>query len=292
MADSQVDWREGAITVAGRWTYRWGASRRPFIHPLVTPAGHELTVDAPADHPWHHALWFAIKFVNGDNFWEEMAPYGVLRHRDDPPVMAAESDDAVSVSGFLDWVAPDRTTVVLRERRTLTHREVDPDSYAIDVAVELTAQVDVELDRTPFNGEWGGYGGLTFRGRPDLVDSQLLLAGGEPSARIEGEPAPWLHLAGTVDDEMVGIAILDAPTNPTHPVPWYASTQAPTYGTGWANFVNAAFLWDGSRSLGAGESLTIDHRVLVHDGSWEGARVEAEWQAYRAGFAGGPDVAG
>ena len=27
-------------------------------------------------------------------------------------------------------------------------------------------------------------------------------------------------------------------------MPWYGSTRADTYGDGWANFVNAAFLWD------------------------------------------------
>jgi len=284
MAEGRVAWRDGAITIADRWTYHWGASRRPFIHPLTTPRGHGLTIDAPLDHPWHHALWFAIKFVNGDNFWEEMAPYGVLRHRDDPRVMAAESDDAISVSGFLDWIAPDRETVVLRERRTLTHREVDADSYAIDVAVELTPQVDVELDRTPFNGNWGGYGGLAFRGRPDLVDSELLLAGGDPTERVLGTRAPWLHLGGRIGRDDVGIALFDAPTNPAHPVPWYASTRAPTYGDGWANFVNAAFLWNGPRTLAAGEALALEHRVIVHDGAWDGARVDREWQAYRAGF--------
>jgi hypothetical protein len=284
MAESRVQWSDGAVHVADCWTYKWGARRRPFIHPLATPAGRVLTVDAPPDHPWHHALWFAIKYVNGDNFWEEIAPYGVVRHRDDPPVLAAESDHAVSVSGFLDWVAPDRTSVVLRERRTLVHRSLGAASYAIDVEVELQALTDVALDRTPFNGEWGGYGGLTFRGRPDLVDTELQLAGHAPTDRVLGERAPWLHLSGHLDGAEVGMAILDAPTNPVHPVPWYASTRAATYGDGWANFANAAFLWDEARSLGRGESLRIEHRVLVHDDHWDAARVEAAWETYRSTF--------
>ena len=36
---------------AGAATYVWGARRRPFVHPLRSPAGDVLTVDAPADHP-------------------------------------------------------------------------------------------------------------------------------------------------------------------------------------------------------------------------------------------------
>src|SRR5690606_37223106 len=166
-------------------------------------------------------------YVNGDNFWEEMAPYGVLRHRDDPPVLAAASEDGASVAGWLDWIAPDRETVVLRERRTLHHRRLDPSAYALDVHVDLQAQRDVVLDRTPFNGEWGGYGGLALRGAPDLVDSALTIQGSAPTARLEGVRSPWLHLTGRVDGQPVGVLLLDAPGNPEHPVRWYGSTQAP-----------------------------------------------------------------
>src|SRR6185436_20165510 len=65
---------------AERWRYAFGARKRPYVHPLTTPAGHVLTRNAPDDHPWHHGLWFTIKFVNEENFWEEYDSYGVLRH--------------------------------------------------------------------------------------------------------------------------------------------------------------------------------------------------------------------
>jgi hypothetical protein len=276
---------DGTLGVADRWTYRWAASRRPRIHPVATPAGHLLTVDVPDDHPWHHGLWFTIKFVDGDNYWEEIAPYGVLRHVAEPTVAGR------SLSGELDWVAPDRETVVIRERRTISHVEIDAGAYALDLSVELTAPKAVELDRTPFNGEWGGYGGLTMRGQPGFVDTRLLLparpdAGGVEVDRVLGRPAPWLAIDGTVDGSPVGMAMLDAPTNPSHPVPWYASTRAGTYGEGWANFVNAAFLWDGPRSLPAGEPLRFDYRVCIHDGRWDPDRVHQEHAAYRAALGG------
>ena len=62
------------------WSAIWDAPR-PFLHPVRTPGGAVLTVEAPADHPWHHALWFTIKFVNGENFWEEYDAFGTLRTR-------------------------------------------------------------------------------------------------------------------------------------------------------------------------------------------------------------------
>ena len=38
-----VEEGDGRVTVAGSWTYEWGASRRPFLHPVTTPAGHLLS---------------------------------------------------------------------------------------------------------------------------------------------------------------------------------------------------------------------------------------------------------
>ena len=105
------------------------------------------------------ALWFTIKFVNEENFWEEYDAYGVLRHVDTTTV---------------HWIRPDRETVVIVDERTLTHVELGDDAYAIDWDITLTPQVDVVLDRTEFT-TWGGYGGLALRGRGDWTDTRLLL---------------------------------------------------------------------------------------------------------------------
>ena len=122
------------------WSYVYGARRRPFVHPLRTPSGVVLTVDQPDDHPWHHALWFTIKFVNGENFWEEFDDYGVLRH-DGPP--AASSDGRqVTIDGELHWIRPDRETVVLDEHRRLVHVPLEAGAYAVDFATELVPRVD------------------------------------------------------------------------------------------------------------------------------------------------------
>lgn len=248
-----------------RWTYRADHRKRPHVHPLRTPAGVTLTRDAPADHPWHHGLWFTVKYVNGENFWEEVDAYGVLRHVDDTTV---------------HWIRPDRTTVVIVDERHLTHVDIDAGAYAIDWSVTLTPQVDVRLDRTPFT-TWGGYGGLTLRGRGDWTDTRLLRPDGSTAARVLGEPAEWLDLSGTVEGGEAGVLLLDHPDNPHHPVPWYASTRADTYGEdGWSNFVNAAFLWDGPLDVPAGTPLPFRYRVIVHDGLWDHHRCAEQWARF------------
>jgi hypothetical protein len=268
-----VEMTDHDLTVDGRWTYAWSASRRPFIHPLCTPSGLVLTREAPDDHPWHHGLWFTIKFVNGENFWEEYDEYGVLRH-DGPPevdhVVGVIAGDAVVVDGTLRWVRPDRTTVVIDENRRFTHRRLGGDAYAIDVEVVLTPRVDVVLDRTPFT-TWGGYGGLTLRGNDAWTDTRLLLADGSAHQQIHGIRSRWCDLSSAEG----GVTIVDHPDNPRFPTPWYGSTKADTYGDGWANFFNAAFLWNEPLSVEAGDVLELRHRVVVHDGEWDVDRIES-----------------
>ncbi|HVE94964.1 MAG TPA: PmoA family protein [Acidimicrobiales bacterium] len=249
-----------------RWTYNADHRKRPHVHPVATPSGKVLTRDAPPDHPWHHALWFAIKFVNGDNFWEEVSPYGVVRHVE-PSV--------------LHWIRPDRETVAIVEQRSI--REVDlgvEDAYALEWAIELAPQSDVVLDTTPFT-TWGGYGGLSVRGRSDWSDTRLLVADGSSHDRVLGVPSAWCDLSGDVDGSSAGILLLDHPDNPRHPVPWYGSSKAPTYGEeGWSNFLNAAFLWNGPLELRTGQVLPFRFRVVVHDGIWSSDRCAAEWNRW------------
>lgn len=282
---TQVQHTDTAVTLDDRVTYEWGARKRPFVHPLRTPAGHCLTRNAPDDHPWHHGLWFTIKFVNGENFWEEYDAYGVLRHRD--AVWVTEVGDRVAVTGDLDWIRPDRETVAVQEQRTFTYTPLDDRAYALDLRTTLTATTDVVYDRTPFT-TWGGYGGLALRGRGDWHDTELLLDDGVVRERALGERSRWCALQGPMGDgdDPVGVALFSTPGNPRHPVPWYGSTRAATYGDeGWSNFLNAAFLWDEPLAMAAGEPLDLAHRVVVFDGTWSAEQVQVAYDAYEGGAA-------
>ena len=154
---------------------------------------------------------------------------------------------------------------------------LDADSYAIDWTEELTVPDPTVLDRTPFT-TWGGYGGLTLRGAPTWTDTVLRLDDGADRERTLGERSTWLAIDGVAAEtsSTAGVVILDHPDNERAPSPWYGSTRADTYGEGWANFVNAAFLWDEPLELAPGRPLTLRYRVLVHDGHWELDRIRAE----------------
>ena len=283
MTSTSVEKTETGITVGGSWTYEWGARKRPYLHPVRTPAGHVLSRNSPPDHVWHHGLWFTIKFVDGDNFWEEEPPYGVLRHQGEPAVEAGD-DGRVAITGDLHWIRPDRETVALVEHRSFTHVPLDETAYAIDLDTTLVPTEDTVLDRTPYT-VWGGYGGFTIRGPGDLEEPRLLLADGTEHQQLLGTPGEWLDLSGraTADgaDALVGIALFDHPGNPRHPTPWYASTKNELYFTDdWTNFANAAFLWESPLELAAGEELRIRHRAVVHDGLGTTEVLGANWSSW------------
>jgi hypothetical protein len=281
----------GSVPVPGPLASPWlfvHDDVRPHLHPVTTPAGHVLTCDAPADHPWHHGLWFTIKFVDGDNFWEQMGGEGDLRVVDGPTVVDTAAGPSLQAS--IEWIRPSSAVVALRETLTITPvAATDPAWSVVDLDITLVGERDAVLDRTPYT-TWGGYGGLTFRGRADLVDSSFLLPDGTTAAKLVGDPHPWIDVTGTVPEPghhdrsaTVGFAILDGRSPGSRPVPWYGSTRSAVYGTdGWSNFLNAAFLWDGPLTLAAGSSLDFRYRVIAHDGEVEQAALDAELARYRA----------
>ena len=280
----------GSVPVPGPLASPWlfvHDDVRPHLHPVTTPAGHVLTCDAPADHPWHHALWFTIKYVDGDNFWEQMGGEGDLRTR---AVQVVDAAAGPALEASIEWIRPSSDDVALRQRLTITAvDDTDPAWSVVDVAVSLVADRDAELDRTPYT-TWGGYGGLTFRGRSDLVDTRFLRPDGATVAKLVGDRWPWIDVTGTVADPghhdrvaTVGLAILDGISPGEGPVPWYGSTRSVVYGNdGWSNFLNAAFLWEGPQTLAAGDTMGFRYRVIAHDGEVDAPALDAELARYRA----------
>ena len=186
--------------------------------------------------------------MDEENFWEEYGEFGTLRTS-----RVTDTDDGVDAA--IDWIAPDGTTGA-RDTRPgrCAAAAVDDATHRIDWTERLSVPGRRVLDRTPFT-TWGGYGGLTLRGAPTWTDTVLRLDDGtEPrtSARRAVALARDRRHRGRRGRRAApaGVVILDHPDNPRFPTPWYASTRADTYGEGWANFVNAAFLWDEPMTIG------------------------------------------
>lgn len=259
------------------WILDYTTAPKPFMHPVQTPAGHLLSLLEPADHLWHRGLWFTIKFVNGDNFWEERPPFGTQCVVGIPEITHGSPED-VELRLALDWIAPNGGQRMIAERRTIRSRATD-DAFVIDWGTILTAERDITLDRTPYT-TWGGYGGLSFRGSRSWLVDRFLLPDGVADSRPVGQTGAWCEMSGPLDggaNLSAGLAMLDHPDNPRHPTPWYAG------GAGSGNFLNSALLFHESMRLHEGEMLTLRYRVLIHDGVWDTKRLRAEYEQWLKG---------
>jgi len=256
------------------WRYVYGGKPKPFFHPVCTPAGHVLSNFEPHDHVWHRGLWFTIKFINGENFWEERLPFGT-QQTVGLPALTHQDDGRIVLATRLRWVRPGGGTVI-EENREIGYQALSADAYAIDLDTRLSAQTDLLLDRTPFT-TWGGYGGLVMRGTRNWQKTRILLSDGTTTERPTGTRAAWADLSGVLDGGVAqsgGFAILDHPANVRHPSPWYGGAER------YNNYLNAAVLFHEPMALAAGHTLRLRYRVLVHDGLWDATRLNGAWTRF------------
>jgi hypothetical protein len=274
MSESPVSFRQNwddRVEVGSWAVYRFGGLPKPCVHPLVTPRGHVLSGFEMSDHVWHRGLWFAIKFINGTNFWEEEPPFGV-QVSEAQPVCEPLGPGVMRMIHRLHWTS-EPTGVAIHEVRTLTFRA----DGIIDWATELNAARDLVLDRTPYT-TWGGYGGLSFRSSRELHDVTFMLPGGQTANGLAGQPHDWVVMQGKMDggaDRQVSLGMIDHPANTRAPSPWYCKS-----GNGF-NYMNAALLFHEPMTLKKGQSLRLRYRVMFRDGMWTADEFAAVAEAYR-----------
>lgn len=267
------------------WQFCYDANQaKPYFHPVALPDGRVLTWNSPPDHPWHHALWFSWKFINGVNYWEPDAsgkPPGKTKWQD--VEIGTKEDGSARIAMKLTY-GPTDENVLLTERRVV---EVSPPAvdgtYAFDWTCQFTAgEQKVVLDRTPLPNEpdgklYGGYAGLSVRFAKDLTEREAVTPEGPVEfvdSRFRGRSSA-LDYNGLIDGKSCGIAILDSPRNLNSPTPWYViRSQVMSY-------YSPAVICYGPHAMEPGESFTLRYRVVVHNGRWNALRLAAEMKRFR-----------
>lgn len=269
------------------WQFCYDAEQaKPYFHPVALPDGRVLTWNSPPDHPWHHALWFSWKFINGVNYWEPDTsgkPPGRTRWQD--VEIGTEEDGSARIAMKLTY-GPTDETVLLTERRVV---EVSPPAvdgtYAFGWTCQFTAgEEKVVLDRTPLPNEpegklYGGYAGLSVRFAKDLTEREAVTLEGPvefTDSRFRGKSST-MDYNGLIDGRACGIAILDSPRNLNSPSPWYAIRSKPM------SYFSPAVICYSPHAMEPGESFTLRYRVIVHNGRWNAQRLAAEMERFLGG---------
>ncbi len=281
---------------------RGGEAQKPYLWPLRTPGGVEVTrhwpmentAGEPKDHQHQRGMWFAHDHVNGVDFWNNEASYK------SPPPRGKIVVDKVSVkngkdSGTLDFTATWQDadgTKILQENRRMTFYGGSK-ARVIDLDITLTA-----LTKASFGDSKDGV--LGVRLLPALQENKVIRERGKPDETIPGpngtivnadglthekeawgKTSDWVDYYGDPGDgSTVGIAIMDHPKN-SRRVHWhvrgYGLFAANPFGE--KTFVNAKTKEE-SVSLAQGGKLHFLYRVVIHSGDTAAAGIAKIWDDF------------
>lgn len=251
--------------------------RGGYLHPIYSPSGRLVTDDYPSDHYHHHGIWFAwtkTQFEGGHpDFWN----VGDGTGRVDFEAVDATWSGPVH-AGFTSrqrYVALTGTTpqTVLNEGWEVQLYNVGQrDSRYFMFDIVATQQCATS---SPLILEEYRYGGMGVRGHRDWKDkSKVSFLTSEGKTRDNGNATRgrWCRISGTVDAQLVGIAILDHPANIRAPQPMRLNPDDP--------FFNYAPSQLGRFEIRPGEKFVLRYRYIVSDGSTDVVQLDRLWNDY------------
>lgn len=260
--------------------YHFGAAlRRPFVFPMIGPAGRPLTrmghPHDPVSHSHHNSVWVAHHDVGGVDFWGDTGK-GRIAHQRVERFTDGDAEAAVQVLNA--WLDEGRGKTLLWERRRVAVRPVAAATGATGAAgewllvldLQFEAKAPVALGKTPF-----GLVGVRMARSIGVTDGGGTIrnsAGGVDEKGVFWKPAKWVDYSGPVRGTATeGITLLDHPGNPNHPAVFHVRND------GW---MGAALTFDGPRTIEPGRPLRLRYGLYVHAGTPPPAALEARWAAF------------
>ncbi|MFH8487362.1 PmoA family protein [Streptomyces longisporoflavus] len=263
-------------------------ARKPYIHPLRTLAGNQVSGYRPNDHRWHKGLQMTASHLSGQNFWGGNSyvhgegylrlpeRVGSMRHDGFPSLDVG--DDRFHLTEELTWIE-NGGQAWAREERDITVHSVDEEAgaWALDWSIRLTNVRDEPLrfgSPTTAGREMAGYTGLQWRGPRDFTGGAAFGPGDEKDAgELMGTQGPWLAFTAEHDDVDAHSTLVfaHAPENleegtAIHDSHWFVRSEPiPTVAFSWAFFDEF--------ELVPGQSFAYRYRVVVADGAWDRDRV-------------------
>ncbi len=265
---------------------------KPYLWPLRAATGtyvtrmwpmekveEEASIAKP-DHQHQRGLWFAHDTVNKLDFWNNEASYKTPNRGKivlSGPAEVKSGKDSGTIKANFDWTDLEGHKV-LTETRVMTFY-ADKDDRRFDLDITLTP-----VEQVVFGD--GKDGVLGIRMRPVLQEDKgsghITNADGlEGEKQLWGKPSNWCDYSGDINGEKVGIAILDNPENPRHPVRWHAR--------GYGLFAANPFgVWQFDKTqpksdmtVEAGQKLRFRYRIIIHAGDAKQADVAKMWEKYK-----------
>lgn len=267
---AEVSFQQDGAEVA---RFHFGADlRRPFVFPLVGPAGRSLTrmghPHDPEGHRHHNSVWVAHNDVNRVGFWHDGGKGRIVHRR---LIDFEDADDRAAVITASDWVNDADGKTLLHEIRRTSVWPLENGDRLMLIDLKLTPAADeVTFGKTPF-----GLVGVrmaktigTLDGGGEIRNSE----GGVNEAAVLWKRARWADYSGPITRAATeGVTLMDHPSNPNHPTFFHVR------GDGW---MGTSLTYDAARVVKRAEPLTLRYGLWVHAGKPEPAKIEARWKAF------------
>lgn len=270
LPDAQI-----AITRDGKelTRYYYGADLdRPFLYPIIGPAGRSLTrmghPHDPNGHSHHNSVWVSHHDVNGIDFWAD-GQAGQIRHARFEQFV--DSDEQAAIQAVNVWTDSQTHQPLLDEMRTMRAIPLENEEWLLAIDLHFTARrPTVTFGDTPF-GPLGVRmaktigvhdGGGTIRNSEGHVDE----------AEVFRKPARWVDYSGPITPEAnEGITLMNHPSNPTFPSAFHVRND------GW---MGTTFSYQNRVELREGETLTLRYGLLIHQGVAPVEQIEQAFERY------------
>jgi hypothetical protein len=240
-------------------------TRAGYVHPLTGLDGEVFTEVFPKDHLHHqgvfwawHQLWVGDRKI-GDP-WVTKDHLVVVKKAeivDQGPVFATLDVQAEWTSTALDDSGAARSIVAEQTR------------IRVDFTIQLTPLLpDVKLGGSE---DVKGYSGFTVRVKPP-IDMAIQVADVVLERDAVQSTSPWAGVSGAfTEGKTSGVAILGHPSSPEFPSRWVLRH----YG-----MQNVAYPGRDPVPLSAENPLVIRHRLVLHRGSTQAARIADHQRVY------------
>jgi len=262
------------VTINGKYftSYIFSDDEKyPFFYPVNGPvSGGSVTSMRNAEYPHHSSLFFGCDLVNGGNYWQEGLERGRIISVN--AGILKEGGDTVIITDECIWSRPGAISPVKDTRRFIITAPSETISQ-IDVEILMETLMDVHIKKT-------NHSLFSVRMSADLSvknGGTMSNAEGIKSEKDTfGKSSSWMDYFGKRGDAIEGLAIMQHPSNPWYPSPWFTRdygfmSPTPMF---WPENGEETFMKKGTQ-------LLLRYRVLVHSGTASEAKIAEAFEKYK-----------
>jgi hypothetical protein len=243
----------------------------PFFYPVNGPlSGGSVTSMRNAVYPHHSSLFFGCDLVNGGNYWQEGLERGRILSVN--AQIEKQGGDSVVITDECIWSRPGALSPV-KDSRKFVITSPSASVTQIDAEIIMEMMMDVHILKT-------NHSLFSARMAVDLAvtngGTMINAEGARSEKETFGKASAWIDFYGPRGTSIEGLAIMQHPSNPWYPSPWFTRdygfmSPTPMY---WPANGEETFLKQGTK-------LLLRYRVLVHAGNHLDTKIAEEFEKYK-----------